>query len=152
MTRTSNVSVAESRWAIGEMRLLVARHSSILTRRPRVLGTSTKAWGVVTNDVELSKWIDALQTDDVLSSDTRKKLFKPNQESCGCGWEVFSFSEGCRCIGHGGTVRGYTSKLWWFPNDDALLVVLANYDSFQYDMLNALKELMYREATTQDAR
>jgi len=108
--------------------------------------------GVVTNVVELAKWIDALQTDDVLSADAREKLFTPNQESYACGWEVFSFSEGRRCIGHGGTVRGFTSKLWWFPDDEALLVVLANYDSFQYDMLNKLKDLMFREATTQEAR
>jgi len=99
--------------------------------------------GVVTNVAELAKWIEALQTDDVLSADARKKLFTANRESYACGWEVFSFSEGRRCIGHGGTVRGFTSKLWWFPDDEALLVVLANYDNFQYNMLNELKDTMF---------
>jgi CubicO group peptidase (beta-lactamase class C family) len=99
--------------------------------------------GVVSNVIDLRRWIHALQTDTVLTDASRVKLFARYRENYACGWEVFEFDDGMRCIGHGGSVRGYVSKLWWFPNDGALLIVLSNNDAFDYSLLNALRAVLF---------
>lgn len=100
--------------------------------------------GVVTSAPDLRRWMHALRTDRVLGAASRRKLFAPaSPGGYACGWEVFAFPDGQQCIGHGGAVRGYTSKLWWFPDDDALLIVLANHDGFDYSLLNKLRAAMF---------
>jgi hypothetical protein len=99
--------------------------------------------GVVSNVIDLRRWIHALQTDTVLTDASRVKLFARYREKYACGWEAFEFDDGMRCIGHGGSVRGYVSKLWWFPDDGALLIVLSNNDAFDYSLLNALRDVLF---------
>lgn len=99
--------------------------------------------GVVTSVLDLERWVAALQTSAVLDAPARRKLFTPTRHGYACGWEAFSFKDGRRCLGHGGSVRGYTSKLWWLPDDGALIIVLANQDDFDYALLTGIYETLF---------
>jgi len=99
--------------------------------------------GVVTNAIDLARWYHALQDDTILAKEAVTKLFTPVTRNYACGWEVFQFPDGRQCIGHGGSVQGFVCKLWMFPEDQSLLLVLSNNDAFDYSWFNGLYNILF---------
>lgn len=99
--------------------------------------------GVVTNAIDLARWCKALKDQTILEKSAKATLFTPVTKMNACGWEVFNFPDGRQCIGHGGSVQGYTCKLWMFPEDQSLLLVLSNNDEFDYSWLNGMYTILF---------
>ncbi len=108
--------------------------------------------GVLTNAVDLHRWVIALRGEDVLSKEAKAKFFKPFLGNYACGWEVFDFPDGRQCIGHGGSVSGFVCKLWMFPTENSLLLVLSNRDDFKYGWLNGMYDILFDVPVPQQVR
>ncbi len=102
--------------------------------------------GVCTSAIDLLAWERVLQSDNLLNRETKERLFTPYKGNYACGWEVFRFSDGRECIGHGGDVRGYHCKMWRFPDDSSIIVVLSN-NTFDYGILIVLYEALFDTGT-----
>lgn len=101
--------------------------------------------GVVTTVADLARWHQWL-CGNSLSQSVKDKLFmdSPMRPKKAYGWEIFRLPTGQLCRGHGGEVSGFRCKLWWFPdNKDMLIVVLTNRDDFDFLLLNQLTAILF---------
>jgi CubicO group peptidase (beta-lactamase class C family) len=77
---------------------------------------------------DLYRWHQALQDDRILSAAAREKLFRPVRENYAYGWRVAKTSRGTGVVFHGGsdTKVGISTGLYRYPDEDAVVIVLAN--------------------------
>lgn len=89
-------------------------------------------WNLLGNGAILStaedmfKWYQALQGNTIFSDEAKKKIFTPNRNDYGYGWEIGKTSHG-QTIGHnGGNDFGFTAHLRWFPEKNVCVIVMSN--------------------------
>jgi CubicO group peptidase (beta-lactamase class C family) len=79
---------------------------------------------------DLYKFDRALRDDTLLPRALREKMFTPvGNNHYGLGWEVQSWN-GKRVLSHSGRINGFATEFLRFPDDDAVIVVLGNIESF----------------------
>lgn len=87
--------------------------------------------GFATNVLDLAKWINALDSDELPFGSLRDQMLSPaflsDGSVCpyGFGWFVDG-AEGARRARHDGGVPGFVSDLEWYVDDSVVVVVLAN--------------------------
>ena len=86
----------------------------------------------------------------IVSPEHRDMLFEPLEvQPTACLFhERFVFPDtGQLCYAVGGAVSGFTSKLWWFPQSQTLIVLLSNDDprSFNWSSLTGVKAIAFDE-------
>jgi D-alanyl-D-alanine carboxypeptidase len=91
------------------------------------------AGSIVSNIGDLAKWNASLDTDKLLSPEskqqmwTRAKLNDGSETSYGFGWRIGTH-DGHRNIGHSGSTSGFSASLQRFPDDKLTVIVLCNSD------------------------
>jgi len=80
---------------------------------------------------DLYKWDQALYTDKLISSDLKQKLFTPNLENYGYGWDIRAVpagepGAGQTTISHEGGINGFNTLEERFVGDHDLIVIFNN--------------------------
>lgn len=81
--------------------------------------------GVYSSLSDLTAWDAALYTDDLLSAESKAKMFTPALENYGFGWRIDSYN-GFRRYHHSGSTSGFRNFLQRFPNERLTVIVLTN--------------------------
>jgi CubicO group peptidase (beta-lactamase class C family) len=98
------------------------------------------AGGIGSSVVDLIKWQNALSAGGVIRRETLDLMHIPTtlrdgtQCSYGMGWMI-DMHEGGRVLHHSGLVRGFSSHMAWFAEQDLTIVVLSNLQSFPAEQL-----------------
>lgn len=88
---------------------------------------------------DLHKFDRALYDEKFLAREWREKMFAPvGKNNYGLGWEVGEWN-GKRVVSHSGGINGFATELMRFPDDDAVIVILSNFETF--DSTQAAYEL-----------
>jgi len=77
---------------------------------------------------DLYKWDRALSTDRLVPRAVLDRIFTPFKDGYAYGWLVGS-SAGRRNIRHGGGINGFSTDISRFPDDDACIIVLNNFNT-----------------------
>jgi CubicO group peptidase (beta-lactamase class C family) len=94
------------------------------------------AGGLYSTVVDLYKWYQALNSDQLVSKDTLKSILSPIVEayfpgsvglSYGYGW-VISQQSGHQAVWHNGALSGFNSYMGLYPDDQATIIILSNLD------------------------
>ena len=80
---------------------------------------------------DLYKWDQALYADKLAPNDLKQKLFTPNLENYGYGWDIRTIpadepGAGQTMISHGGGINGFNTTINRFPDTQDLIVLLDN--------------------------
>ena len=95
---------------------------------------------------DLYRWDRALYTDEVLSKDSREKMWTPVKNNYGYGWGIKQV-RGHKQIAHGGGINGFATFIGRYPDDDAVVIVLANNERTNAGGLaNGLASVLFGEA------
>jgi D-alanyl-D-alanine carboxypeptidase len=140
-------------------------HETILSRR--AAGYSAKSGAVVnaayvdtswaysagamySTTLDMYKWDRALYTDSVLPQAALKEMWTPVRDNYGYGWGVSQSGEGSKKrleLTHDGGIAGFSAHISRYPGDDAVVIVLANFDAAQAGAVgNALAAILYGES------
>ncbi len=82
--------------------------------------------GALSTTGDLWRWLRALQTDAVLASRSREKLFKPFLLDYAYGWWNRDDPVLGRVITHGGKTRGFEGSIARYADHDLYVIVLCN--------------------------
>jgi D-alanyl-D-alanine carboxypeptidase len=102
----------------------------------------------VSTALDLAKWEAALQTNSVLTAESKKEMWTPVRLNTGqhypygFGWEIDHFPNGVGptevpMIRHEGTIPGFRAAYWRLPNQDLTVIVLSNLERAALDNLTA---------------
>ncbi len=93
---------------------------------------ATVAWSVgdvVASATDIADWANSLYGGEVLSPASLAEMTdwqaNPGDGHYGLGVRVQEYG-GRQMLGHTGSIRGYTSVVWYVPSEDATFVVLTN--------------------------
>ncbi len=80
---------------------------------------------------DLYKWDQALYTDKLIPSDLKQKLFTPNLEHYGYGWDIRAIPDGepeagQTVLSHGGGINGFNTIEQRYLDDHDLIVIFNN--------------------------
>jgi CubicO group peptidase (beta-lactamase class C family) len=75
---------------------------------------------------DLVHWASAFLNDRVVSARSRRLMWTPAIRQYGLGWMVDSFPAGRFRVYHGGDNLGFGSQVTVYPNDDVVIVDVAN--------------------------
>lgn len=96
--------------------------------------TDIFAAGAIMSTVEdLSRWNNSLDTDKLLSSESKRQMWTPTklnngkETDYGFGWRI-STVDGHKNIGHGGSTSGFSATIQRFPDDHLAVIILSNTD------------------------
>jgi CubicO group peptidase (beta-lactamase class C family) len=117
---------------------------------------------VLSNVVDLNRWMKALTSGSVLPPQLLKRMFTPimpgkptdayKSSDYGYGWFIQKTLSGKRRIQHGGDSVGFGSQLTWFPEEGFLLVCLCNVRQDLYPLHiradRVVPQILFREAYT----
>ena len=105
---------------------------------PIDLSVTAGAGGLISTVSDLYAWTLALRDKILLSEETLSAMTSPavlvgrlssgSKAYYGLGWFV-SDDLGRRVVSHHGGVNGFSSHLLWFPEEDAVIIVLSNLDA-----------------------
>ncbi|MFD0586997.1 serine hydrolase domain-containing protein [Paenibacillus sp. GCM10027627] len=91
------------------------------------MSTVSAAGGMYSTAQDLLKWDQSFYTGQLLAADKLSYWLDLETEGYGLGW--FQDSKfGKKRIFHGGAYRGYRSELHRFPEENATIILLTNYD------------------------
>jgi CubicO group peptidase (beta-lactamase class C family) len=95
--------------------------------------------GVYTTVLDLLRFDQALQGEELLSEETKKIMFTPVEASpnYAYGWIVVDFG-GTKVIYHGGGSGGFNSEFRRYPDKGYTLVVLSNYPEAAFELANRI--------------
>jgi CubicO group peptidase (beta-lactamase class C family) len=97
---------------------------------------------------DLYRWDRALYTDKVVSKASRDLMWTPVKNNYGFGWAVNKVHDR-KQVGHGGGINGFSTMIQRFPDDDGVVIVLANTQGTNAGALaNALSGTLFGEAIT----
>jgi CubicO group peptidase (beta-lactamase class C family) len=77
---------------------------------------------------DLYRWDRALYGDKAVSRKSLEKMFTPVKNNYGYGF-VISSTSNRKQIAHGGGINGFSTVLSRFPDDDAVVIVLSNFET-----------------------
>ena len=89
------------------------------------------AGAIVSTLGDLSKWDAALETNDILTSDSKREMWTATKlndgstKNYGYAWYVDTL-EGHKNIGHSGSTSGFSASFQRFPDDHLTVIVLCN--------------------------
>ncbi len=76
---------------------------------------------------DMYKFDRALYDDSFLPRAAREKMFAPvGKNHYGLGWETQTW-RGKRVVSHSGSINGFATEFMRFPDDDAVIIVLSNW-------------------------
>jgi CubicO group peptidase (beta-lactamase class C family) len=92
---------------------------------------------------DLYTWHQALEKGALLGAASWKQIYTPFLSKYGFGWDIDSLF-GRQVIQHNGGIFGYTSVIKRFPQDDVVVIVLANNSSPKIEeMANNLAAIVF---------
>lgn len=74
---------------------------------------------------DLYRWDQALYGDRILSEASKQKMFTPNLNNYGYGWEI-TRKDGVTTIEHGGSINGFNSVITRNPEQKRVIILLNN--------------------------
>jgi CubicO group peptidase (beta-lactamase class C family) len=83
------------------------------------------AGGIYSTTEDLLRWQEGLFGGKLLSAASLRKMTTPFMADYAFGLGVMTIN-GHKTIGHGGNIEGFTTALNYYPEDKAIIVVLAN--------------------------
>ncbi|MFH0736708.1 MAG: serine hydrolase domain-containing protein [bacterium] len=86
------------------------------------------AGGLYSTVLDLYKWDRSLYANNILSRESKEKMFTFNIADYGYGWGKEIRKGGRISIGHNGIINGFTSIIHRFINDDVVIIILANIE------------------------
>src|SRR5277367_2180757 len=98
---------------------------------------------------DLYKWDQALYTDKLISDDLKQKLFTPNLENYGYGWDIRAVpagepGAGQTVISHGGGINGFNTYEQRFVADHDLIVIFNNTPGASLgEMAKGIRAILY---------
>jgi len=85
------------------------------------------AGGVVSTLGDMYKWIQALNSNILLSDEAKKKLLTPHINNYGYGLDIVKSETGTIQIGHSGSNSlGFSSNMLWWPEEEIFVMVFFN--------------------------
>ena len=112
--------------------------------RPRVIAPSG---GIMSTAADLASWLAALGEGHVVNAASLEQMAQPVRLnngvtfSAGMGWFLDAFHGHRVMLHNGSTVGGYSSVVYWYPDDRLGVAILMNIDRF-----NAVNVLAQRVA------
>lgn len=113
------------------------------------------SWGyaagaMYSTTLDMYKWDRALRGESVLPQAALKEMWTPVRNRYGYGWGIVQYGEGAKSrveLSHDGGLAGVSSSITRIPQDDVVVIVLANVDGGQAAAVgNALKAILYGES------
>jgi CubicO group peptidase (beta-lactamase class C family) len=98
---------------------------------------------------DLYKWDQALYTDKLVPNELKQKLFTPNLEHYGYGWEILTVAAdepgaGQTMISHDGGINGFNTVEQRLVGDHDLVVILNNTPGANLDeMAKGIRAILY---------
>jgi CubicO group peptidase (beta-lactamase class C family) len=98
---------------------------------------------------DLYKWDQALYTDKLLPNDLKQKLFAPNLDHYGYGWDIREVpadepGAGQTVISHGGGINGFNTLEQRYITDHDLIVIFNNTPGASLgDMAKGIRAILY---------
>jgi CubicO group peptidase (beta-lactamase class C family) len=86
--------------------------------------------GIVTNVLELWLFDRAVAGRTILNEQMKATVFRPGPGNYGLGWFIRQQPDQRTTHSHSGSVRGFRALMQRYPDDGALIVVLANTDGY----------------------
>lgn len=77
--------------------------------------------------LDLYKWDRVLHTDKLLTAASRRKMWTPVLNGYAYGWQTADKPR--RTVMHGGGINGFATSINRYPDDDAVVIVLANLEN-----------------------
>ena len=119
-------------------------------KAPPISMTQTFGAGSLISTVDdLAKWGAAVDGRRFLSAESWKRMMKPfvlnnGQVTKACsGWFVERFAFERDVYGHGGGINGFTSMLYWVPEDRVFVVVLLNNSDPAVSTIRLAQTMLY---------
>ena len=103
------------------------------------------AGGIISCVEDLYNWSEALEGNNVLSREEKKKLFTPYWGNYGYGLVVNNKLKGYRAIYHEGILNGFGTFFAIFPEEDGLLIFLSNTSGDPTNTVMKALEILVRE-------
>jgi CubicO group peptidase (beta-lactamase class C family) len=104
---------------------------------------------------DIYKWDQALYTDKLVPNDLKQKLFTPNLENYGYGWDIRTIpadepAAGQTMISHGGGINGFNTLEQRLVGDHDLIVIFNNTPGASLgEMAKGIRAILYgQEAAT----
>ena len=97
------------------------------------------AGGVVSTLGDMYKWIQALNSNILLSDEAKKKLLTPYVNDYGYGLNIIKSETGTIQIGHSGSNSlGFSSNMLWWPQEEIFVMVFFNQSFNMIPMVDFL--------------
>lgn len=80
---------------------------------------------------DMLRWEQSLFGGKLLSIESVKKMTTPFKNGYGCGVRIYSM-HGHQCISHAGGTGGFNTKMIYSPDDELVVIVLANLNALSY--------------------
>lgn len=101
-----------------------------ISKKDAVLATNMdmsyafSAGGIYSTVEDLYKWDQALYTEKLVKKATLDKMFTPNLNDYGYGWDIFTTYK--NSVAHDGRVKGFTSNIYRFMDTKTTIIILMN--------------------------
>lgn len=104
------------------------------------------AGGLSSTVLDLYKWDRSFYVDSLLSRESKEKMFTFYIADYGYGWGREIRPNGRTSIGHNGTINGFSSIIHRFIADSTVIIILANTDSFESNIIfNQIPAIYFKE-------
>jgi CubicO group peptidase (beta-lactamase class C family) len=107
---------------------------------------------------DLYRWDQALYTEKLVSNDLKQKLFTPNLEHYGYGWDIRSVAAGepgagQTMISHGGGINGFNTLEQRLVGDHDLIVIFNNTPGANLgEMAKGIRAILYGQEPAKPKR
>lgn len=92
------------------------------------IGYTSGAGSLFSTVGDMFKWHRALQSDRLLTQESRKQMFTPGPGDYGCGWFIRKIGEKT-LYEHPGGINGFLTSIKYLVEDDLVVITLFNYVS-----------------------
>ncbi|MEM1321831.1 MAG: serine hydrolase [Bacteroidota bacterium] len=95
---------------------------------------------------DLHRWHLALSNNELVSAETKAKIYTPEKANYGYGWEIDQMHNRTS-YAHGGGIDGFSTFIARFPEEDVCVVALSNYENAQCgNICRAITAMHFGEA------
>ena len=108
--------------------------------RPRIIAPNG---GILSSAIDMARWEIALAEGTLLPRDTLSQMTAPVRlsdgtafSSTGTAWFIQTFRGHRMLLHNGSTIAGFSSVVYWYPDDRLMVVALANID--RWNAINVL--------------
>lgn len=99
------------------------------------VGPAIGSASLCTTAEDLIIWQKALKEEKLLSKESYKKMYTPNQNNYGYGWYIYDLSEGKKLYEHYGNASGYRSYTMISPEADTQVIIVGNIQNAPIDSI-----------------